>query len=69
MYEGVLIEIIENIRESADELKQIKQKNQVEFGTMLSLCESLSIIQGALAGYDLKEFGIDFDIDKEYLLE
>lgn len=67
MNKEVLIEIIENIKESADELTQIEEKNDVEYGTLLGLCESLSAIKSACAGYDLKELGLDFDIDKEYL--
>ncbi len=62
-----MIEIIENIKEYADELRGQESRNEVEYGQLLGLAESLSIIQDACAGYDLKELGLDFDIDSKYL--
>ena len=62
-------EIVENITEAADELLSKGRGNldQMEFGELLAYAESLSIIQGAFAGYDLAEIGLDFDIDAKYL--
>lgn len=62
-----LFEIIENIKESANELKQKKSRTEVEYGELLAYAECLSIIKDANAGYDLKALGLDFDIDAEYL--
>lgn len=67
MNKEMLVEIVENIKEQADELRQQDSRNEVEYGTLLGLAESLSIIKGACAGYDLAEIGLDFDIDKKYL--
>lgn len=67
MNEDLLIEIIEAIKEQADELNQKEEKTDVEYGTLLGLAESLSIIKDASMGYDLKKLGLDFDIDKKYL--
>lgn len=66
MSDGVLIEIIENIKEAAAERKKEKI-DDVGYGELIGLAESLSIIQDACAGYDLKSLGLDFDIDKTYL--
>lgn len=61
------MEIIENIKEAADELKEQKTRTKVEYGELLAYAESLTIIKDACAGYDLKELGLDFDIDEKYL--
>ena len=63
----LLIEAIESIKESADELKRKKNRDEVEYGELLAFAESLSIIKGAFAGYDLEKLGLDFDIDAKYL--
>lgn len=67
MNENVLFEIVENIKELAEELKQKTTKNEVEFGELLAYAECLTIIRDACSGYDIKELGLDFDIDKKYL--
>lgn len=67
MNKDLMKEIIENIKESADELKSQEKLNEVEYGQLLGYAETLSIIKDACAGYDLNELGIDFDIDKKYL--
>lgn len=64
MNKDLMKEIIENIKESADELKSQEKLNEVEYGQLLGYAETLSIIKDACAGYDLNELGIDFDIDK-----
>lgn len=63
-------EIVENITEAADELlgKGRENLDHMEFGELLAYAESLCIIQDAFAGRDLAEIGLDFDVDKRYLL-
>ncbi len=60
-------EIIESIKENADELKSKEVLNEVEFGELLGYMEALTIIKGACAGYDVEALGLGFDIEKEYL--
>lgn len=67
MNENVLKEIVENLVEAADELLQKERKNLVEQGQLLAYAESLSIIRDAMAGHDLVQIGLDFDIDSKYL--
>lgn len=67
MSKEILREIIENIKEAADELKEQSTRTKVEYGELLAYAESLTIIKDACAGYDLAELGLDFDIDKKYL--
>ena len=67
MNKDILIEIIENIKEVADELKGQNDRTEVEYGELLAYAESLTIIKDACAGYDLTELGLDFDIDATYL--
>lgn len=67
MSKEILMEIIENIKEAADELKEQSTRTKVEYGELLAYAESLTIIKDACAGYDLNELGLDFDIDEKYL--
>lgn len=67
MSKEILREIIENIKEAADELKEQSTRTKVEYGELLAYAESLTIIKDACAGYDLAELGLDFDIDEKYL--
>lgn len=67
MDKGKLIEIVDCITEAADELKEKKNKDQYDEGQLLAYAEVLCIIQDAFAGEDLKEIGLDFDIDQKYL--
>lgn len=60
-------DIIENIKENADELKSKEKLNEVEFGELLGYMEALTIMKGACAGYGVEELGLGFDIEKEYL--
>ena len=68
MNKDLIMEIVENIKENADELKDKESLNDVEYGTLLGYAEALTIIKDTHAGYDIKEIGLDFDIEKEYLL-
>ncbi|MGM9585243.1 MAG: hypothetical protein ACI3V1_06830 [Faecousia sp.] len=62
-------EIVECITGAADELldKGKDNLNFVEQGQLIAYAESLCIIRDALAGYDLQEVSLDFDIDTRYL--
>ena len=67
MNKNLMREIVENIKEYADELKNKNELNSVEYGELLGYAESLTIIKDTCAGYDIQEIGLDFDIDKRYL--
>lgn len=64
---NTLKEIIEGITKTADELMEKKDRDLVQQGELIGYAESLSIIRDALAGQDLAEYGLDFDIDARYL--
>jgi hypothetical protein len=61
-------EIVEGILDAADELLEKPERDLVEEGRLIAYAESLSIIRDACAGYDLREIGLDFDIDAKYLV-
>lgn len=63
----VLTEIISEITSEADELLK-EEKNEMVFGQKLAYATALGIIKTCLSGYDLKKYGLDYDIDKKYLL-
>ena len=60
-------EIVEGIIDAADELLIKKNRDLVEQGQLIAYAEALSIIRDACAGYELKDIGLDFDIDEKYL--
>lgn len=63
----VLKDIVQGIKEQADELKQKGKLDMLDYGQMLGLCESLAIIKNSCHP-DLWEYvGLDFDIDAHYL--
>ncbi len=69
MNENQLREIVENIKESADELIQKGRENLdlVEKGQLLGYAEALTIIKDAISEDNAAVVGLDFDIDAEYL--
>lgn len=67
MNENLLKEIVENIVEAADALREKKEKDLLEQGQLLAYAEALTVIQDAMAGYDLGAVGLDFDVDERYL--
>lgn len=67
MNENLMLEIVGGIMEAADELLAVGNRNDVENGQLMAYAESLCIIQDALSGYDLKKYGLDFDVDAKYL--
>lgn len=62
--------MFERFVESADELltKGKDQLNLMERGQLLAYAEALSIIRDACTGSDLRKIGLDFDIDRKYLI-
>lgn len=65
---NLLLDIIAETKENADEVLNSPDKGDYEQGQLLAYATVLSIIRDELSGYDLKEYGLDFDIDKKYLL-
>lgn len=65
---NLIKEIVAGIIESADELHANKERDLVQQGELIGYAESLSIIRDALAGQNLAEYDLDFDIDGKYLL-
>lgn len=68
MVENTLIEIVDGIKEAADEMKGKGKLSDMDFGQLLAYAEALSIIRDACDPDDLATIGLDFDIDKRYLL-
>ncbi len=62
-----ITEIVEAIKENADEITNQDILNEVEYGTLLGYAEALSIIRDACTDMNLSEIGLDFDIDERYL--
>lgn len=62
-----MADIVESIKELADEIHSQKNKDPQEFGQLLAYAEALSIIRDAVDSSDLREIGLDFDIDARYL--
>lgn len=66
---NALLDVIEDITEKADELlAQKENQNDFNSGQLMAYADVLEVIQDFLAGYDLKEFKLDYDIEKKYLL-
>lgn len=63
----ILLEVIEEITAEADELLE-EEKTDYTSGQLLAYANTLGIIKTCLVGEDLDEFGLDYDIDKKYLL-
>ena len=63
----LLIEIVEEIQSEADEILKEK-KTEYNYGQLLAYATSLGIIKTCLAGENIKDYGLDYDIDKKYLL-
>lgn len=68
MNKNLMKEIVEGIVDAADELLRKKDRDLVEQGQLIAYAESLCIIRDACTGYDLKEIGLDFDVDSRYLV-
>lgn len=68
MNKNIMLEIVEGITDSANELLEKKDRSDMEQGQLLAYAEALSIIRDAWAGNDLADIGLDFDIDSRYLI-
>ena len=65
----MLSDIVSSIMESADEVKEKTNPDAQDYGRLLAYAEVLSIIRDSCGSDDLKEIGLDFDIDARYLYE
>lgn len=63
----MLSDIVSSIMESADEVKEKTNPDAQDYGRLLAYAEVLSIIRDSCDSDDLKEIGLDFDIDARYL--
>lgn len=57
------MQIIENIKEAAEDAKS----NNQDYGVIVTFAEVLTIIQEQLSETERKEYKLDFDIDKRYM--
>ena len=60
-------EIAQQIKEIADECNESYKNTDYENGRLISLCDALKIIQDAVGQENLKDIGLDFDVDAKYL--
>ncbi len=67
MKNHLLKDIVNSIIDAANELHKKENRNLLEQGELIAYAETLCIIQDAFSGYDLAEFGLDFDVDDKYL--
>lgn len=58
---------IDYIKESIEETKQ-EEKSDYNFGVVVGYVESLSILKSLYDEDEWKEIGLDFDLDKKYLV-
>lgn len=68
MTEDRLGDIVAEIIDAADAVKEKAQQDAQDYGELLAYAEVLSILQDACDADDLAKIGLDFDIDKRYLL-
>lgn len=58
---------VDYIKESIEEMKQ-DEKNDYNFGVVVGYVESLSILKSLYDEDEWKAIGLDFDLDKKYLV-
>lgn len=58
---------VDYIKESIEEIKQ-EEKNDYNFGVVVGYVESLSILKSLYDEDEWKAIGLDFDLDKKYLV-
>lgn len=63
-----LADVVANIIDAADEVRNKKTRDAQDYGQLLAYAEALSIIRDAFIPGDLAEIGLNFDIDIRYLL-
>lgn len=64
---NVLTEAVNEIIIEANEVLQNSKNTDYENGQLLAYATALGIIKDTLSGYNLKDYGLDFDIDEKYL--
>lgn len=68
MSTDALRDVVLSIIEAADEIKQKGTQDLMDFGQLLAYSEALCIIQGMCDPDVLEEIGLNFDVDKRYLI-
>lgn len=68
MTNEMLADIVSAIIEEAEEIKGKSNQDAQDYGQLLAYAETLSIIRDACDVELLSEIGLDFDIDKRFLL-
>lgn len=64
---SLIHDMVQFIMENADEVLAEKDKTDYSKGQLLAYTSVLDIIKDTLSGYDLKEFGLDYDVEEKYL--
>lgn len=64
-----MADIVSAIVEDADEIRSKEKIDSQDYGQLLAYAEALSIIRDAFEENELKQIGLDFDIDLRYLIE
>lgn len=67
MTENTIKEIVEGIKEAADEILEQEKRDSQDYGQLLAYAEALSIIRDACGPDAHSKIGLDFDIDAKYL--
>ncbi len=67
MSNEILADIVAEIIEAANEIRDKKNQDSQDYGQLLAYAETLSIIRDACDPDVLDEIGLGFDIDKRYL--
>lgn len=64
---NLIHDLVFQLIESGDELKDKKERNECEFGVLLGYMEALRFIQTSLTEEEVKSVGLNFDVDEWYL--
>lgn len=64
---SLIHDMVQFIMENADEVLAENDKTDYAQGQLLAYASALDIIKDTLSGYDVKEFGLDFDVEEKYL--
>ncbi|WP_288554146.1 hypothetical protein [uncultured Levyella sp.] len=59
-------QVVAYIKENIEEIT--KEKGDVAYGTLIGYVETLTIIKSVVPEADWKKLGLDFDLDKRYLI-
>ena len=58
--------IVTEIIGAAEEIKEKREISEQEFGQICAYAEALTIIKETCSGENLKDIGLDFDIDRRF---